>query len=241
MKTVLPKVEKNIFIQSGQKTLTKTRYVNEYRKLKIFEVYNQDKFEINEECERKILDYLKKNISRFDLVICADYGHGIISPCIRDYLAKANIFLAVYCQLNGGNLNFNFITKYERADFVSLAESAIRFPFQEDKSDIIAPIKKLSAHLGAEKINVTLGKTGAAYYQNGRIFNTPSFTHQVVDTMGVDDAILAITSLLACKNVKPELVPFLGNCIGALAVKIMGNTASVDPVELKKFISYILK
>jgi cytidyltransferase-like protein len=235
------KVEANVFIQPDMKTLTKTRYINEYRKLKIFEVYNTDGFKINQENEKKLLDYLDKNLSRFDFVIMADYGHGLISQNVRDYLTASNKFLAVYCQFNAGNLGYNFITKYKRADFVFMNDNALRLPFQDKKTNIEIPIKKLQEHLRANKINITLGKYGAIYYQDKEFYRVNSLTYNVVDTMGVDEAILALTSLLTYKGAEPALVPFLGNCIGALAVKIMGNTKTPDPIELKKFISYLMK
>ncbi len=235
------KIEANVFIQSGQKTMTKRRYINEYRKVKIFEVYNTDEFAVSQESEKRIFDYLDKNISRFDVVIAADYGHGLINRAVIDYLTSINKFLAVYCQFNGGNLGYNFITKYKRADFVLMNDSALRLPFQDKKTDIEAPIKKLNDYLSVNKINITLGKFGSIYYDGKEFYRANSLTQDVLDTMGTDDAVLSLTSLLAYKNTEPILLPFLGNCVGALAVKIMGNTRPVDPIELKKFISYILK
>ena len=48
-------------------------------------------------------------------------------------------------------------------------------------------------------------------------------------------------NLLAYKDIEPELVPFLGNCIGALATQIVGNRESITDTDLKKFVNYIMK
>jgi len=79
------------------------------------------------------------------------------------------------------------------------------------------------------------------YYDNGNFFHSPSFTKEPIDTIGSGDAVFALSSMLAYKNVEPEILPFLGNCIGGLATRIIGNRRAVSPTELKKFVSYILK
>jgi len=234
-------VEKNIFVQHGSKTLIKTRYLDNYTNAKLFEIYNTDELKIDEDHEERVLKYLETNLHRFDLIIVTDFGHGMLSFKIKEYLVNSDKFLAINSQLNAGNLGYNFITKYNRANFVSLSERELRLPFQEKTSDIKIPIIKLSQRLNLEKINITLGKSGSIYFQNGNYYNAPSFTTSPIDTVGAGDAVLSLTSLLSYKNIDPEIIPFLGNSIGALAVKIVGNKRPVDLQELKKFVAYVLK
>jgi len=234
-------IEKNILVKKNAKTLTKKRYLDNYKGLKLFEVYNDEGLELDEENEKKIIDYLNENIPKFDLIIVADFGHGMMSENVLDCLYKSSKFLGVNCQLNAGNMGYNFITKYKRADFVSLNEKELRLPFQSKVGDIQVPIIKLSNSLNLDKINITLGKTGSVYYERGNYFQVPSFTKDPLDTIGAGDAVLSITSMLAYKNIDPQILPFLGNCVGALAVNIVGNKESIDPAELRRFVSYILK
>lgn len=234
-------IERTIFVQDNSKTIIKRRYLDDYKLNKIFSVYNIDELNVNSETEEKVLTYLDKNISRFDLVIVSDFGHGMLTPKIINYLCESNKFLAVNCQLNAGNLGYNFITKYKRADFVSMNDRELRLPFQEKACDVKIPMIKLKNQVGINKINITLGKAGMMYYDNGNFFHSPSFTKEPLDTIGSGDAVFALTSLLAFKGINPELVPFLGNCMGGLATRIIGNKRAVSPIELKKFVSYILK
>ncbi|MBT4165923.1 adenylyltransferase/cytidyltransferase family protein [archaeon] len=234
-------IERNIFTQSESKTLIKTRYIDNYKKHKVFQNYNTDELKINLETEEKILRFLENNLQRFDMVLVPDFGHGMLTQRIIDLLTNSNKFLAINCQLNSGNLGYNFITKYPRADFVSINDRELRLPFQEKKGDIRIPIKKLNQKLNVNKINITLGKKGNIFYDNGEFIESPSFTTQPLDTIGSGDAVLSLTSLLAYKNTDPMLISFLGNSIGGLATRIIGNQRSVDPIELRKFINYILK
>ncbi len=240
-KKMHPRIRGNLLIQEQPRTLIKRRYVEQYRKLKLFEVYSTDHFALEEKVEKQIIRYLSKELASFDLVIVSDFGHGFMTPAIIDLLVKSKKFLAVNCQLNAGNLGYNFITKYKRADFVSLNEKEIRLPLQERTADISSVIAKLNSLLDVQKINVTLGKAGMMYYEKGSYFKTPSFNKDPIDTIGAGDAVLSLTALLAYQNAHPRQIPFLGNCIGALAVNIMGNRKPVDSIALQKFIKYLLK
>ena len=236
-----PSIERNIFVQNNSKTLIKRRYIDDYKLNKLFSVYNADELKISQETEEKILRFLERNLPRFDMIMISDFGHGMITEKILNHLCSSDKFLAVNCQLNAGNLGYNFITKYKRANFVSINEREIRLPFQERDSNIEVPLMKLSNQINLNKINITLGKKGMMYYINGSFFNSPCFTKEPLDTIGAGDAVFALTSLLAYKETEPEVLPFFGNCIGGLATRIIGNRRAVSPTELKKFVSYILK
>ena len=56
----------------------------------------------------------------------------------------------------------------------------------------------------------------------------PSFTKNVVDRVGAGDAFYAVTALLSALEVESEIVGFLGNIAGSLAVQVMGNQKSID-------------
>ena len=232
-------IEREIFVQEDSETIVKTRYLEHYKGTKIFEVYNSNELGISKEHEEKIIDYLDENLNKFDMVLVTDFGHRMMTPRLIDYFCNSKIFLAVNSQFNGGNLGFNFITKYRRADFVSLNERELRLPFQERGTDIKIPLTKLSNSLNLHKINLTQGKYGNIYYWRGDFVSAPSFTKDALDTIGSGDAVFALTSLLSYKDLEPEGFCFLANSIGALAVKIIGNRKSVDSDELKKFISYV--
>ena len=234
-------IEPQIIIQKDSKTLKKTRYIDPYRRNKLFEIYNIEELAPSEQTEEQVIRYLKNNLQKFDMVLISDFGHGFMTPKIISYLESTQKYLAVNCQLNGGNLGYNFITKYNRADFVSLSDREARLPFQAKHGDLMIPIKKINEHLNSNCINVTLGKLGDMLFLNGEIFHAPSFTLDPLDTIGAGDAVLALSSLLAYNKINPKLIPFLGNCMGAIAVRIVGNTRSITSEEIKKFVFYLLK
>ena len=236
-----PNVSKNFFTQKNHKTIKKTRYIDNYRGDKKFEIYNFDSLKTSKTEESKIKDYLSENISKFDLVIVSDFGHGMMSQELSDFVLNTDSYLAINSQLNAGNMGYNFITKYNRADFVSLNEKEIRLPMQMRSEPIEVPIKELSKRLNGAGINTTRGSKGSIYYDGNIFHKFPAFNQKPIDTVGAGDAVFLLTSLLSYKGVEPKLIPFFGNCIGSISTEIMGNSRFIDASEVKKFASYVIK
>ena len=67
------------------------------------------------------------------------------------------------------------------------------------------------------------------------------FSSDVVDSVGAGDAVLSVTSLLTAKNAPPELIPFIGNCVGAMAIRILGNKETIQKKDLLRYIGGIMK
>ena len=103
-------------------------------------------------------------------------------------------------------------------------------------------IDDLARRLDARTFAITRGQHGSLLRgQDGATTSVPTFSREVVDSIGAGDAFLAITSPLAAQGASPELVGFVGNAVGALAVRIVGNKESVEPVALQKFVATLLK
>lgn len=229
------------FLLDHQPTLLKTRYVDEYRRTKLFELYNTNKLLISPQTEQKMLDFIKTGASAFDLVIVADFGHGCITPAIRQALITHAPFLAVNTQLNSGNFGYNFITQYPKADFISINERELRLPMQEEIAPLAEVITKVRKTINVPSLLITRGKLGSTFSTETAVHTAPVLTRDVVDIIGAGDAVLSITALLARKGIPADVMPFMANCVGALAVRIMGNRHPVRAEELRKFIHYILK
>ena len=57
--------------------------------------------------EKEVLRRLRKVVPKTDVVLIMDFGHGLLTPAIRDYLQKNARFLIVNCQTNSNNFAFN--------------------------------------------------------------------------------------------------------------------------------------
>lgn len=240
-KKVASEVNAKLFYRDDGPTNIKRRYIDTYLNNKLFEVtFMNDKF-IKPETEKEIIDYLKARITGVDMVMIADFGHGLITPGIISYLEAAGKFLCVNAQTNSNNYGFNYITKYKKADYISIDEKELRLPFGDKNGKLELLIEQLNKITGCNKIQITLGQSGSVYFENGVYYRAPAFASSVKDSVGAGDAVLSVTSLLAYKKAAADLIPFVGNCTGAKAVEIIGNAHPVYKNDLKKFIDHFVK
>ncbi len=234
-------IHKKFFWRSDGPTPAKRRYIDVYLNLKLFEVTFMNDAWLDAELEKEVINYLSKAIKEVDLILIADFGHGFITPGIIQFLEKSGKYLAVNAQTNSNNYGFNYITKYNRVDYISIDEKEVRLPFGDNYGALEQLISKLHDITHAGKIQITLGQQGSLLYERAKFTRAPAFASTIKDSVGAGDAVLSVTSLLAFNNTPAEVLPFIGNCVGALAVEIIGNEHPVYKKDLIKFISHFLK
>jgi len=138
-------------------TTVKRRYVLEDTNRKLFEVCYMKGDEISKEIEAKILQHLKKVIKDYDVVIVADFGHGLLTKRMINLLCSKSKYLALNVQTNSANIGFNLVTKYTRADFVCIDKMELRFATHDKTSDLRVLAKKMYQELGCKNIIATRG------------------------------------------------------------------------------------
>jgi cytidyltransferase-like protein len=235
-----PRVQPEFAIREGSHTVTKRRFLDTDGGRKLFEVGHVDDVPIGGDLEEQVRQSIGAALPDVDLVLVADFGHGLITPGIIDFIAAQDVALAVNAQTNSTNFGYNYITRYPRADFISIDENELRLPFQNKVDDLDALLAKLTRRVKCSSINVTAGPQGARFYHCGQVHRAPALATSVVDAVGAGDAVLTVLSLLHTTRPPAEIVPFIGNAVGALAVEIMGNRAPVEKSTLIKFIRGLL-
>jgi rfaE bifunctional protein nucleotidyltransferase chain/domain len=212
-------------------TITKKRYIEGNQKL--FETYEYS------EHQPFIHNSLDKCIRDYDLVIVADFGHGLLTRNVRDLIKNKAKYLAVATQRNAGNMGHNTIRKYwDRKDniYICIDEDELRLAVHEkyERDDNLSII--IQNELPKTSI-ITTGERGCIAYNN----TIPSLTSNVIDTVGAGDAFFSITSPLMCVDAPIELVGFIGCVAGAIKVSYSGNKRSVSKKDLLEYSKTLLK
>jgi rfaE bifunctional protein nucleotidyltransferase chain/domain len=191
---------------------------------------------------QKLLDRMEKTIRDYDLVVVADYGHGLLDAALMDLVQNKAAFLALNCQTNSANHGYNLITKYQRADTFCLDEQELRLAFSSRYGDHSHLLKRLYHHLGAQQGWLTLGSSGSLGMNvKGEEELTPALTLDVKDTIGAGDAFFALASLSAKLDLPVAVGSLLGNLAGAMAANTLGNAEPVEKSRLLKFATTVLK
>jgi len=240
--SVAKNVNLDIIYKKDSPTIVKTRFLEEYLRQKLFEEYeiNDDFLELDQQNEliRKMDGLLKSH----DLVIVADYGHGLLNDVSIDYLTQHAKYLAVNTQANAGNNGFNFISKYKKANYVVVASRELQLNYRQKHLSISEQLERLVSDHEYSQSMITSGKDGAYICRKSEpICKVPAFATAVVDRVGAGDAVLAISSLYAYHQAPSELIAFIGNVAGAEAVNIMGNKTAINKMGFMKHITCLLK
>lgn len=229
-------------LHRGAPTIEKRRYIEGYTFNKLIEIYHMDDSGLPPEDDEAFVEAMAAEVADYDVVIAADFGHGTISPAMRRMLEEKAKFLAVNTQANAGNRGFHTIGRYDRADFVSLAEPEMRLEDRDLAGPLQPLIGKTAQRLGARHVAVTRGKKGCTIYTAGDGFvEVPAFATKVVDRIGSGDAFFSVCALAAARGVPSELIAFLGNVVGGLAVGVIGNKKSIDKSSVQKYLKALLR
>ncbi len=235
-------VNAEFFIAQDRQTIVKRRYVDADLS-KLFEVYFYSEQELPEELEQEIVNWLDRSLEQFDVVIVADFGNGFISDSMVKVLSKKANYLAVNAQTNSGNRGYHFITRYPRADFVSLNEPELRMATHDRKSELPQLARQIADQLQAKNIAVTRGRLGALMLggNNSKEYSIPALSSKVVDRIGAGDAFLALTGLCLGNKISDEVALLIGSAAAALDVQIVCNRESIRASVLYKYLISLLK
>ena len=223
-------------------TIRKERLIDNRTGARVLEIYDMDDSPLPPKAEQDFNEAIRDASKDADVMIVADYGHGLISDLSIQTLADSPLFLAVNTQANAGNRGFNSVSRYPRADFVTLNGLEAGLEARRRHVDFANFIPALQVRLGAAGILVTLGGSGLDLYsQDGSISRAPALARFVTDRVGAGDAVLTITALLSAVGAPPALIGFVGTLAGAWAVSFLGNEQTLDRAILSKAVLSTLK
>ena len=223
-------------------TIRKERLSDARTGTRVLELYDMNDDPLPAASEQEFIEKIRHAAADADVMIVADYGHGLLSDGTVNALADLPIFLAVNTQSNAGNRGFNSISRYPRADFVTLNGAEARLEVRRRHVDLNEFIPTLRDRLGAWGSLVTLGGDGLdLYIRDAGVSHSPALAPFVRDRVGAGDALLSVTALLAAVKAPPELIGFLGNLVGAWAVSFIGNEQTLDRATLMRQVTSTLK
>lgn len=216
-----------IFSEKNRKTTIKTRIIAENHHL--LRIDSEDTHNITKANEDKIIQFVKKNIERFDAIIFEDYNKGVLTkrvineviqianqnkiPTIVDP-KKDNFFEYKNCTLfkpnrkevkEGLNLNFDL------NDIKNIEKSA----------DMI--LEKLSC----SSVMITLSENGVFLKENSKSVHINAFKRKIKDVSGAGDTVVSVAALCIALGVDITLLANLTNLAGGLVCRKLG----VVPIE----------
>ncbi len=243
LKNLNKKVNHNFLIKKNSPTILKTRYLDEYKKSKIIGIYDINDEPISTNEENKLLNLLKTKISKNDLVIVTDYGHGIFTKKIRKLISNNRKKIFLNTQINSFNRGYHTVFKYKKVNTLVINESELRYETSDGTSNLLSLVKKLRKKVIAENIIVTQGNRGSFFVncKNWSTISCPAFNQKSVDAIGAGDTFLALSALCLASKFDARLTLLISSLAASYATNQFGNVSIFDYNILKKQLNHILK
>ncbi len=238
---VLPNVKIERILKKESPTIVKRRFLEAQPMVKLFEMYEINDDPLDRDQIQEFMA-LCSDLHKFDMVFVSDFGHGLLSKPLIDFITEKARFLAVNTQTNAGNTGYNTIGKYSSVDYVCIDEPELRLETRNRYGSVEELIAVMTKTTRSRKVIITRGLNGClGFSEREGYVKVPAFASTVVDRMGAGDAFLSITAPLVAAEVPMDVIAFIGNVVGAIAVGMVGNREPVSKIPLQKAISALLK
>jgi rfaE bifunctional protein nucleotidyltransferase chain/domain len=240
LRLYLPEANDRVLRESSFTTIIKQRMcepTGEGKEVsKLFAVNYIDADPPGAEVRARVLRAIESKLGEYDLVVVADFGHGLMSEEARRLVEAKAPFLALNCQTNSNNHGFNIINQqYRHADCFSLDEQEMLLAVSRRHIDHSRELDNLRARFSSRYAWLTRGAVETIGLRDGQ---TPCklmpLESRIVDTVGAGDAFFSVAALAARCDLPVALATFLGQLAGAQAVRIVGNTEPISKSGLLK-------
>ena len=190
----------------------------------------------------KILTYLKKNLKKYDLVVVADYGHGLVDNEIASHIQKYSKKLSINCQSNSMNFGFNIISdKYKKCNNFVLDHKEICLAIKNNKVDDIFKLKLLSKKLKCQTSFLTVGNKYSIGLDKNNISKIQPLSKNLIDTIGAGDAYFSINSILFLSKLNIAEKNFISQVAGGYACGYENNQYTLNLDNILKFFKNFFK
>jgi D-glycero-beta-D-manno-heptose-7-phosphate kinase len=227
-----------IFIDKERPTVTKTRIAGHARQSVTQQVVRVDRKSDEMPTlalQHQLADYITKEIANVDVVVCSDYGDGVLSQPVIDAA------LQHHCCIVDAQSGLD---RYQGATLFTPnlpeAEGAVGYAID---SPILATKagRDLLELTQAKQMLITRGDDGMSLFSRDEIEqHIPAFNRtDVFDVTGAGDTVVAALALSLCSGATFWEAAVLGNLAASIVIRQVG-TATTTSAQLKQTLATIL-
>jgi cytidyltransferase-like protein len=176
------------------------------------------------------------DLDDYDLVLIADYGHGLLDGTAinQRIAARGRAVVAAMTQVNSSNYGYNLPIKYHGADYYSLNRTEAELCLHERQLPLPELVERSARLLQADAVSVTDGAQGAYVKVDNERFAMPSLSVSAIDTIGCGDAYFALSSVAIALGLPASVIALVGS-IGAAAMT--QRRCNESPVSEQEFMT----
>lgn len=228
-----------VFKDPSRPTSIKTRVVARHQQIVRFD--RESSLDISRQSVRKILDFAKNRLSRFDAVVISDYGKGVVSgplmKGLRQLLKEPPFNPRMVMAVDPKTGNFEH---YRGVDVITPnhheAGLFCGLKIVDEPTLKQAGLKMLDL-LTCRSVLITQGQDGMTLFEReGAETHIPTVAKKVFDVTGAGDTVISTLSLGLAVGMDLKSASFMANIAAGIVVGEVG-TSAVNANELKRAIA----
>jgi len=221
-----------IVTDNARPTTVKTRVIAHSQH--VVRIDREQKADISDIIQKKLLDAVRKNIRSIDAIIIEDYNKGVVvKSLIQQLIAlsnKSNKIITV-------DPKFNNFFEYKNVTVFKPnckeTEEVMGTRLRTEKDIINAGIILLEK-LQAKNVLLTQGEHGMSLFEsNGSISHVPTKALNVADVSGAGDTVISTLTMALASGATIKEASALANFAGGIVCGYVG-IIPIDPEELMR-------
>lgn len=219
-----------LFTDFSRPTTVKTRIIAQNQQ--VVRVDKESRVHINPTLFKQIRNYIEDIKSQIDAIIISDYGKGVITKKLLQFLIniskKLDIPIAVDPKIEHF-LDYKQVTTLTP----NLNEAVLGMRLNkkpQTEQEIYNLGKKILSRLKPKALVITRGPDGMTLFEKDRIYHIPTRAKEVYDVTGAGDTVISILTLCLASE-----ADFISGCeISNFAAGIVVGKVGTATVSLKE-------
>ena len=216
----------NLIKDKSRITTKKVRFRSGNTTLLRFNEFDQSP--ISNFIENKVLNLIKKEINKTDLIILSDFSYGVITKKLVDTINKfktKNKKLIIVGDSQSSS-QIGDITKFSNFDLTTPTEYEIRLGLRDFSSGLVELGLQAIKQNISKNVIITLNKEGVLIQQGKEKFSTDkiaALSNVVRDPAGAGDCFLCACSMSFALNKNLWISSYIGSLAAAIQIQKIGN------------------
>ncbi len=200
-------------------TIEKTRIIAVSQQL--LRIDREDRSKLSTGIEDKIINEIKNIKDEINVFIVSDYGKGVITQRIMDFIKSLNKPIFVDPKPSNYQLykNTTILTPNKKEAYESIKA--------DKNTDLEFVGRKIMSDLELNQLLITLGSEGMALFEGDKILRIPTKAKKVFDVTGAGDTVISVLALARLAGGTWEESASLANTAAGYVVGEIG-TATVS-------------
>lgn len=200
-------------------TIEKTRIIAVSQQL--LRIDREDRSKLSTGIEDKIINEIKNIKDKINVFIVSDYGKGVITQRIMDFIKSLNKPIFVDPKPSNYQLykNTTILTPNKKEAYESIKA--------DKNTDLEFVGRKIMSDLELNQLLITLGGEGMALFEGDKILRIPTKAKKVFDVTGAGDTVISVLALARLAGGTWEESASLANTAAGYVVGEIG-TATVS-------------